>query len=100
MDIKEINNTNSKNRFITYTCGNNLKYIIYAKDLKVAKSGIIYGNYHLHGVALCFLVIDSNCTKNFVWRETNFVLNVNDVSQSSEEEIRELYKHLKYRKLN
>lgn len=99
MDIKEINNTNSKNSFITYTCGNNLKYIIYAKDLKVANSDIISSNYHLHGVALCFLVIDSNRPKNFVWRETNFVLNVNDVSQSSEEEIRELYKYLKYGRL-
>lgn len=98
MDIKEINNTNSKNHFITYVSGNNLKYIIYAKDLKVANSGMIYGNYDLQGVALCFLVKDSNCAKNFVWRETNFVLNVNDVSQSSEEEIRELYKHLKYKK--
>jgi len=96
MDIKVNNLTNRKNYFITYVISNRLKYIIYAKDLKFDNSSIFYSNYYLQGVALCYLAIDSKCTKKFVYGETNFVLNAHKAIESSEEEIRELYKHLKY----
>lgn len=85
-------NDETKNScFLTYNVNDQLKYIIYGWQ-----SENVFID-EITGIAPCFLKIYRG-SKAFRLTKTSFTLDPSKVSPSTEEEIRELYKYLKYDK--